>query len=169
MILVVVRHTVSVQILAKNYRIMLLFLRDLLIIYQVLYFLIKNGKLLCELRKNKGMTQKQLASKLGVVPKTVSKRETGKGFPDVSTLTALSDILGVSERVLLSGQIVKNKEDAGNMKRIKFYVCPYCGHIVNSSGECRIICCGKALEALKPEPADAMHFLKISEKWAFDL
>ena len=55
----------------------------------------KNGKLLRDLRKEKGMTQKQLADKLGVVPKTVSKWETGHGFPDVATLPTLADILGV--------------------------------------------------------------------------
>ena len=43
----------------------------------------KNGKLLCDLRKAKGLTQKQVADKLGIVPKTVSKWETGHGFPDV--------------------------------------------------------------------------------------
>lgn len=45
----------------------------------------KNGKLLCDLRKAKGMTQKEVDDKLGIVPKTVSKWETGHGFPDVST------------------------------------------------------------------------------------
>lgn len=37
----------------------------------------KNGKLLCNLRKAKGMKQKQVADKLGILPKTVSKWETG--------------------------------------------------------------------------------------------
>ncbi len=39
--------------------------------------LCKNGELICSLRKAKGMTQKQVADKLGVLPKTVSKWETG--------------------------------------------------------------------------------------------
>ena len=70
----------------------------------------KNGKLLCDLRKAKGMTQKEVADKLGVVPKTVSKWETGHGFPDVSTLSALADILGVSEKTILSGELKHNLE-----------------------------------------------------------
>ena len=82
----------------------------------------KNGKLLCDLRKAKGMTQKEVADKLGVVPKTVSKWETGHGFPDVSTVSALADILGVSEKTILSGDLEQNLEEAGNMKRTKFYV-----------------------------------------------
>ena len=44
--------------------------------------LIKSGKLFKDLRKGKNLTQKQLADVLGVKPKTVSKWETGKGFPD---------------------------------------------------------------------------------------
>lgn len=67
--------------------------------------LIKNGKFLCDLRKAKGMTQKQIAEKLGIVPKTVSKWETGNGFPDVSTVSALANILGVSEKTILSGNL----------------------------------------------------------------
>lgn len=123
----------------------------------------KNGKLLCDLRKAKGMTQKQVAEKLGIVPKTVSKWETGHGFPDVSTLSALADILGVSERILLSGDLVQNMEEVGNMKRTKFYVCPYCGSSVQGTGECQILCCGKPLEHLKVKTADIEHTVKVSE------
>ena len=82
----------------------------------------KNGKLLCDLRKAKGMTQKEVADKLGVVPKTVSKWETGHGFPDVSTVSALADILGVSEKTILSGDLEQNLESTNNMKRTKVYV-----------------------------------------------
>ena len=95
--------------------------------------LIKNGKLLCDLRKAKGMTQKQLADILGIVPKTVSKWETGRGFPDISTLSALSEILGVSEKTLLSGRLTQNAKEVGNMKRIKFFVCPHCGSFMQTS------------------------------------
>ena len=76
----------------------------------------KNGKLLCDLRKAKGMTQKEVADILGVVPKTVSKWETGHGFPDVSTVSALADILGVSEKTILSGDLEQNLESTNNMK-----------------------------------------------------
>ncbi|MBQ4049613.1 MAG: helix-turn-helix transcriptional regulator, partial [Clostridia bacterium] len=68
----------------------------------------KNGSLLRDLRKARGMTQKDVADRVGVVPKTVSKWETGHGFPDVSTISALADVLGVSERILLSGDLIKN-------------------------------------------------------------
>ncbi|MBQ3110049.1 MAG: helix-turn-helix domain-containing protein [Clostridia bacterium] len=125
--------------------------------------LTKNGKLLCDLRKAKGLTQKEVAEILGVVPKTVSKWERGNGFPDVSTLSALADIFNVSERALLSGELKQNREEAGNMKRTKFYVCPHCALFMQGTGQGMVTCCGKQLEALKPRAADSEHHLTVSE------
>lgn len=124
--------------------------------------LIKSGKLLCDLRKAKGMTQKQVAEKLGILPKTVSKWETGHGFPDVSIVSTLADILGVGERILLSGNLIKNAQEVGNMKRTKFYVCQNCGNIMQGTGECQVICCGKPIEQLKILQADDNHKINIS-------
>ena len=118
----------------------------------------KSGKLLCDLRKAKGMTQKQVADKLGILPKTVSKWETGHGFPDVATLSDLADILGVSEKTILSGNLDINAEEAGNLKRTKFYVCPCCGSFMQGTGNCQVVCCGKQLEALKANDVDGEHF-----------
>lgn len=125
--------------------------------------LTKNGKFICNLRKSKGMTQKQLADKLGLVPKTVSKWETGHGFPDISMLSALAEALGVSERVLLSGSLIQNAEETGNMKKTKFYVCPKCGSIMLGIGECQVSCCGKMLEMSEAKLPDKDHKIKISE------
>lgn len=125
--------------------------------------LIKNGKLLCDLRKSKGMTQKQVAERLGVMPKTVSKWETGHGFPDVSVVSSLADVLGVSERILLTGDLTQNVQEVGNMKKIKFYVCPNCSSIMQGTGECRIICCGKPMEALASKKTNEDHLINISE------
>ena len=124
--------------------------------------LAKNGKLLCDLRKAKGLTQKEVADKLGVVPKTVSKWETGHGFPDVSTVSLLADILGVSEKTILSGDIKLNIKDAGNMKKTKFYVCPHCGGIMQGTGMAQPICCGKTLEALQANAPDDLHSVTVS-------
>ena len=125
--------------------------------------LAKNGKLLCDLRKAKGMTQKQVAEMLGVLPKTVSKWETGHGFPDVSTVSALADILGVNEKTILSGNLNTNPEEAVNMKRTKFYVCPDCGSFMQGTGNSEVICCGKPLSALKATIADDAHKISVSE------
>ncbi len=123
----------------------------------------KNGKLLCDLRKAKGMTQKQVADKLGIVPKTVSKWETGHGFPDVSTVSALADILGVSEKTILSGILELNTKEAGNMKKTKFYVCPHCGSISQGTGDCQLVCCGKTIERSEAVCADIEHEIKVFE------
>lgn len=123
----------------------------------------KNGKLLCDLRKAKGMTQKEVADILGVVPKTVSKWETGHGFPDVSTVSALADIIGVSEKTILSGDLEQNLESANNMKRTKFYVCPHCGSFLQGTGNGQVVCCGKQLEALTAVLADDERTINISE------
>ena len=123
----------------------------------------KNGKLLCDLRKAKGMTQKQLADKLGVVAKTVSKWETGNGFPDVSILANLADILGVSERVLLYGELNSNDKNIGNIKKTKFYVCQNCGSFIEGTGEFQIICCGKKVEQLESKQVDTQHSISVSE------
>lgn len=124
--------------------------------------LIKSGKLLCDLRKAKSMTQKQVAEKLGILPKTVSKWETGHGFPDISMLSTLADILGVSERILLSGNLTQNTKEVGNIKKTKFYVCPQCGSIMQGIGECQVVCCGKPIGQLKVQQPDDNHKINVS-------
>ncbi|MGN0761401.1 MAG: SAM-dependent methyltransferase [Christensenellales bacterium] len=123
----------------------------------------ENGKLLSELRKANGMTQKQLADKLGVQAKTVSKWETGHGFPDVSTISDLANILGVSETTLLSGRLVRNAEQVGNMKKMQFYVCPHCGSFLLGAGEGKVFCCGKPLKPAEVKNADEKHEITILE------
>lgn len=121
----------------------------------------KTGQLLCKLRKEKGMTQKQVADSLNISAKTVSKWECGGGFPDVSVLRELSGLFGVNSEQLLSGSMEKNEEENGNMKRIKFYVCPSCGSIMTASGEAEISCCGRKLNALEVKQCDEKHCLNV--------
>ena len=124
--------------------------------------LIKNGKLLRELRISASMTQKQVADILGIQPKTVSKWETGKGFPDVSVISQLADIFGVSEKILLEGSFVKNKPEPGNLKRIRFYVCPCCGGTLYGTGESQVMCCGKFLKPLESQKSHHDHLFKLT-------
>ena len=124
--------------------------------------LVKSGNLLRNLRKQKGFTQKQVADKLGVLPKTVSKWETGKGFPDVSVVSELAEILEVSEKILLTGNLTQNKTETGNMKKIKFFVCPCCGSFVQGTGEYDVNCCGISLKQLAAKTADEEHMANIS-------
>ena len=64
----------------------------------------KTGQLITELRKEKGMTQKQLAEALNVTDKAVSKWERGLSFPDISMLEPLSELLDISIMELLAGE-----------------------------------------------------------------
>ncbi len=71
---------------------------------------IKIGKFIAKLRKEKNMTQQNLADKLGVSFKTVSKWETGKGMPDISLLQNLCEELEITINELLYGEIINSKE-----------------------------------------------------------
>ena len=65
---------------------------------------IKIGKFIAELRKEQNLTQKELAEKLNLSDKTVSKWECGKGLPDNSIMITLCDFMGISINELLSGE-----------------------------------------------------------------
>ena len=62
------------------------------------------GAFVAQLRKEQNMTQKELADKLNVTDKAVSKWETGKGFPDLKLLEPLAQVLGVSLVELMQGE-----------------------------------------------------------------
>jgi len=70
----------------------------------------KTGLLISALRKQQAMTQKDLAVKIGVTDKVVSRWETGTGFPDVSLLPALADALGVLISEIVIGEKIENRE-----------------------------------------------------------
>lgn len=109
----------------------------------------KTGKLIAQLRKEKELTQQNLADSIGVTNKTISKWECGLGFPDSSLWADLSQILGVEMVQIMEGKIRENKPDTGNMSRINFYVCPVCSNALISTGSSTIYCCGKKLEAVE--------------------
>lgn len=121
----------------------------------------KIGKLILELRKDKNMTQKQLADLMNISDKTISKWERGLGCPDISLLPDLAQILGVNVDKILEGEINSNELVGGNMNKIKFYVCPQCNNLVTSTGEIDISCCGKKIEALSASKADDNNKLNI--------
>ena len=115
------------------------------------------GAMIKRLREDRKMTQQQLAEKMHVSDKTISKWETGRGYPDISLIEPLSAALGVSVIELFSGENVINTNKASNMQRMKFYVCPICGNAILSAGEAIVSCCGIVLPALEAEPEDEMH------------
>lgn len=71
----------------------------------------KIGKFISNKRKEKGLTQEELASKLNITARAVSRWERGKGCPDISLLESLSNILDVQVLELLHGESVKNVQD----------------------------------------------------------
>ena len=109
------------------------------------------------LRQESQLTQAQLADKIGVSPKTVSKWETAKGLPDISLLDGLAAALEVSVMELLSGNRVENRNVSGNLLRSRFYCCPVCGNILHAMGDAMISCCGVALPPLEAEEVDEAH------------
>lgn len=70
----------------------------------------KIGKFISECRRNKKITQSQLAEKLGVTDKSVSKWETGKCMPDLSLFSPLCEILDITINDLMAGEKIDKKE-----------------------------------------------------------
>lgn len=119
------------------------------------------GNIIKALRIEKKLTQKQLADKLGISDKAVSKWERGLGAPDISLIRELSDLLDVNISNLLSGDLSRNDFFGGNMKKTKYYICPDCKNIVISTGNAEVSCCGKKLTAQKPTKASEEQKLKV--------
>lgn len=119
------------------------------------------GTMIKRLRESRNMTQHQLAEKICVSDKAISKWETGRGYPDISLIEPLAEALGVSIIELFSGENVINTNRSFNMLRMKFHVCPICGNLILSTGEAVVSCCGIVLPALEPEPEDDDHHLQL--------
>ena len=115
------------------------------------------GAVIRRLRETKRMTQEELAEKIFVSSKAVSKWETGQGFPDISLLEPLAKALDISVIELLSGEDICNTNHSANIAKGKFYVCPVCGNVIRSIGEAVVSCCGITLPPLAAEAADEEH------------
>ena len=85
----------------------------------------KIGKFILELRKDKKMTQQELANKIGVTDRAISKWENGRGMPDISLMKPLCEILDITLNELISGEKIDKKEyqkksDENIFKTIKY-------------------------------------------------
>ena len=126
----------------------------------------KIGELIRALRTQKGLTQKKLAEVVGVGDKAVSKWERGLGCPDVSLLPDLSKVLGVRLETLLSGQLDANDQERGNMKKLKFYVCPDCNNLITATTEVGVSCCSRTLFPLEPQkPEEPLSVENMEDSW----
>ena len=121
----------------------------------------KIGGLIRRLRQERGMTQRQLAERMGISDKAVSKWERGMGCPDLSLLPDLSDIFHVGLDQLLTGELDAREALGGNMKKTAFYICPDCGNVVAAMADAAVSCCGKRLEASQPQKAEGEDRLTV--------
>ena len=112
------------------------------------------GATIKALREKLGMTQAELADKLCVSDKAVSKWENGRGFPDVSLLEPIGKALHISVPELLCGQTITNRNRGSNMLKSLFYVCPVCGNVIQAAGEAVVsLCTGGSDDLLLRDPA----------------
>ena len=119
------------------------------------------GAVIKELRTKNRMTQAELADRLSVSDKAISKWETGKGYPDISLLEPIAAVFGISVTELLSGNAVTNSNVSANMLRTKIYVCPVCGNVIFSAGEAAISCHGISLLPSEAEQPDDHHQISV--------
>lgn len=70
----------------------------------------KTGKLIALIRKEKGLTQRELAEKLNLSEKTISKWERGVGFPDISLILPLCKCLEIDANELMTGERLQDKQ-----------------------------------------------------------
>ncbi len=115
------------------------------------------GLLIKELRERKGMTQNELALSLNLSDRTISKWETGRGYPDITFLERIASLFSLSVAELLSGAGVSNRNVSGNMVKSAFYVCPVCGNTIVSTGEASVSCHGISLKRLERNRVDEEH------------
>ena len=109
------------------------------------------------LRERKALTQKQLAEKLCISDKTISKWETGKGLPDISLLEDLARAL----TELMTGDLQTNENRSANLRRMGFYVCPVCGNVITAVGKGSFSCCGIPLPVQEAQPEDNAHTITV--------
>lgn len=121
----------------------------------------KIGRLILTLRKEMKLTQRQLADRMNISDKAVSKWERGLGCPDVSLLPELSGILGVNMEELLLGELGARDQIGGNMKKLKFYVCPNCNNLLMAAMPATVSCCGKVLQPLPLKKAEEAERLSV--------
>ena len=122
------------------------------------------GTAIRQLREAKHLTQAELAEKLAVSAKAISKWETAHGLPDISLLEPLAAALGVSVLELMQGEPVVNRNRSANLLRSKLYVCPLCGNVLHATGQAVVSCCGITLPPLdisEVDDADEHHQLTL--------
>lgn len=120
------------------------------------------GLTIKRLREKNKLTQNELAEKLSVTDKSISKWETGRGYPDITLIEDIAKVFKVSITELFSGDTIENKNISANVEKIKFYVCPICGNVITSIGETMVSCHGINIKPLEAEASDENHQIDVS-------
>lgn len=119
------------------------------------------GSTIRQLREQRCLTQAQLAHRINVSDKAISKWETGKGLPDITLIEPLAAALGVSVLELMSGEPITNRNRSSNVLRSKIYICPICGNVLTALGDAVVSCCGVTLPPQEAEPFDDDHAITL--------
>lgn len=115
------------------------------------------GNFICELRQEKGLTQKELGDMLGVTNKAVSKWENGASMPRMEYLHDLSAILGCTEEELFLGRRIDKDKEGHSASTEESYIsvvqrCNSCDHEGNNPSK-KIFYCKKCGAKITPYPA----------------
>ena len=108
----------------------------------------QTGRFIAQARQARHMTQRELAEKIGVTDKAVSRWETGRGFPEVSVLQGLADALGVSVTELVRGETAAPEEARGQADRAVLEALTYSRQVARRAAGLLLIFAGVVLAAL---------------------
>ena len=95
----------------------------------------KIGKFILELRKEKNMTQQELADKIGVTDRAISKWENGRGMPDLSLMKPLCKELGITINELISGEKIDKKEYQDKLEENIFNTIDYSNNKIKKTNK----------------------------------
>ena len=131
---------------------------------------IKTGKFIAECRKKKNLTQAQLAEKLNITDRAISKWETGKATPDSDIMLDLCDILGINVNELLCGEMIDIEQTHEQVNDLIFQMAKneeryhkrlrHSAYVIFATSLAALICLMTLISLLIPE-CSFQHFLII--------
>lgn len=121
------------------------------------------GETLRRLREEKGLSEFDLAEKLGVGFDLIMKWEEDQAYPDISLLKPIAKALDTTVEQILDGVEVVSTNRNTDINESKFYVCPVCGNIITSAGNVEIRCCNVTLQPQEEQFCDDDHMIESEE------
>ena len=122
---------------------------------------IKIGKFIAERRKKNNLTQEQLAEKLNISDRAISKWETGKAMPDSDIMPELCDILGISINELFCGEMIDMEKKDAQLNELIFQMAKNeeryhrrlrrCAYVIIAISAAAFVCLVTLISLLIPE------------------